>query len=288
MSLAACVGAVDSDGLPALSLVARSVNRLARAVIAFRPLQPHHSAMAIDRAIDVTGAATHDVTRDAATRHYSFYVGMAVACAATVFSGFAPSFYLRSPALPPLASRAIAHGVGMTCWVLLFLMQTILAATRRMRLHQWLGLAGAALAVLIVVSGVPLALSGARRGIFAGDSIAFLFVILVDLLAFSVFSAAGILLRRRKETHRTFMLLAMVSLLPPAISRWPIAVTHPAIIPAVVLAFVAAIAVRDRLVWNRFRAVSVWGGLALALSLPLRLAVSQTATWHAFARWLVR
>jgi hypothetical protein len=221
-------------------------------------------------------------------RHHRFYVGMAVACAATVFSGFAPSFYLRSPALPPLAFRAIAHGIGMTCWVLLFLVQTILAATRRMRLHRWLGLAGAALAVLIVVSGVPLALSGARRGIFAGDSIAFLCVILVDLLAFSVFSAAGILMRRRKENHRTFMMLAMVSLLPPAISRWPIAVTHPVIIPAVVLAFVAAIAVRDRLVWRRFRAVSVWGGLALALSLPLRLAVSQTATWHTFARWLVR
>jgi len=65
-------------------------------------------------------------------------------------------------------------------------------------------------------------------------------------------------------------------------------VTHPVIIPAVVLAFVAAIAVRDRLVWHRFRAISVWGGLALALSLPLRLAVSQTATWHTFARWLVR
>jgi len=244
--------------------------------------------MAIDAAIEPTGAVTHRVVRDATKRHDRFYVGMAVACAATVFTGFAPSFYLRSAVLPPLASRVIAHGIAMTCWVLLFLVQTILAAIRRMRLHRWLGLAGAALAVLIVVSGVPLALSGARRGIFAGDSIAFLFVILVDLLAFSVFSAAGIFMRRRKEIHRTLMLLAMVSLLPPAVSRWPIAVTHPVIIPVVVLAFVAALVVRDRLVWNRFHAVSLWGGLALAVSLPLRLLVSQTATWHAVARWLLR
>jgi hypothetical protein len=226
------------------------------------------------------------VTRTTRSPH-RFYVGMGVACVATVFSGFAPSFYLRSPSLPALRPVVVAHGLAMTCWVLLFLVQTMAVAAGRIRLHRSLGLAGAGLAVLIVASGVPLALSGARRGIFAGDSIAFLFVILVDLLAFSVFTAAGILMRRRRDVHRTFMLLAMISLLPPAVSRWPIAVTHPAIIPAVMLTFVAVIVVRDRLVWDRFHAVSAWGGLALLLSVPLRLAVSQTAAWHTVARWLI-
>ena len=80
----------------------------------------------------------------------------------------------------------------MTCWVVLFLIQTLVVASRRIRLHRWLGLAGAGLAVLVVASGVPLALSGARRGIFAGDSLEFLLVLLVDLVAFSAFTAAGI------------------------------------------------------------------------------------------------
>jgi len=219
-------------------------------------------------------------------RSHRFYVGMAIACAVTVFSGFAPSFYLRARSAPPLAPAVVAHGIVMTCWVVLFLIQTLVVASRRIRLHRWLGLAGAGLAVLVVASGVPLALSGARRGIFAGDSLEFLLVLLVDLVAFSAFTAAGIFMRRRKEIHRTFMLLAMISMLPPAVFRWPIAASYPPVIPAVVLTFVAAVVAHDRRS-GRPHAASLWGGLALALSVPLRFLVAQTAAWHAVARWLV-
>jgi hypothetical protein len=240
--------------------------------------------MAIDRAMDLTGAAAREASKRQA---HCFYAGMALACAVTVFSGFAPTFYLRSSSLPPLAPSVIAHGVAMTGWVLLFLAQSLLAAAGRIRWHRWLGAAGAVLAVIIVASGVPLALSGARRGIFAGDSLAFLLVILVDLLMFSVFTAAGLYSRRRKGCHRTFMLLAMISLLPPAIFRWPIAGAYPAIIPAVVLIFVAVVVAHD---WRseHSRAASLWGGLGLTLSIPLRFALAQSAAWHTVANWLVR
>jgi len=217
---------------------------------------------------------------------HRFYVAMAFACAVTIFSGFAPTFYLRSTALPPLAPAVVAHGLGMTCWVLLFQLQTVLGALGLIRWHRWLGFGGAALAVFVVVTGLPLALSGARRGIFAGDSLAFLLILLVDLLMFSVFVVAGICMRRRRETHRTFMLLATISLLPPAVFRWPIAGTYPAVIPAVVLIFVAVVVAHD---WrSRNRRAALWGGLGLTLSLPLRFAVAQTALWHAVANWLVR
>jgi hypothetical protein len=87
--------------------------------------------------------------------------------------------------------------------------------------------------------------------------------------------------------HRTFMTLAMVSLLPPAVFRWQVAMTHPAVIPAVVLTFVAVLIAHD---WRSGppRAASLWGGLALMLSLPLRLVVAQTTAWHAVASWLVQ
>jgi hypothetical protein len=239
--------------------------------------------MAIDAAIGVTGAATREAAKP---QPHRFYLGMAFACALTVFSGFAPSFYLRPASLPPLATAVVAHGIGMTCWVVLFLVQTMLAAAGRIKWHRWLGPAGAALAATLVLSGVPLALSGARRGIFAGDSLAFLLVILVDLLAFSAFAAAGIYTRRQREMHRTFMLLAMISLLPPAVFRWPVAVTHPLIIPAVVLTFVAAVIAHDLLI-GRLRAASLIGAIALLVSLPLRIAISNTSAWHSVAHWLV-
>jgi hypothetical protein len=38
---------------------------------------------------------------------------------------------------------------------------------------------------------------------------------------------------------------------------------------------------------GRVDRVYVWGGAILALSMPLRLALSGSAAWQAFARWLV-
>jgi hypothetical protein len=238
--------------------------------------------MAIDATIDMSGSAKAVAKR----QPHRFYVGMALACASTVFSGFAPTFYLRPASSSPLAPAVVVHGTAMTGWVLLFLVQTLLTTAGRVRWHQWLGPAGAVLAVFIVASGIPLAISGARRGIFAGDSLAFLLILLVDLFMFSLFVGAGIYMRRRRETHRTFMTLAMISLLPPAVFRWEVAITHPAVIPTVVLTFVAVLIAYDWLSGHP-RVASLWGGLTLMLSLPLRFAVAQTTAWHAVASWLV-
>jgi hypothetical protein len=67
----------------------------------------------------------------------------------------------------------------------------------------------------------------ARRGLPRGEPREFLLVILTDLLLFAIFVAAGIYNRHRSKAHKPLMLLAMVSMLPPSISRWPIAVKHP-------------------------------------------------------------
>jgi Flp pilus assembly protein protease CpaA len=34
--------------------------------------------------------------------------------------------------------------------------------------------------------------------------------------------------------------------------------------------------------------VSLWGGVAVLVSLPLRFAVAQTAVWHTIAIWIIR
>jgi hypothetical protein len=39
---------------------------------------------------------------------------------------------------------------------------------------------------------------------------------------------------------------------------------------------------------RRVHAVSLWGGLFLALSFPGRIALGHTAAWLTFARWLAR
>jgi hypothetical protein len=44
------------------------------------------------------------------------------------------------------------------------------------------------------------------------------------MLVFAILATAGILYRRRPETHKRLMLVATISLLGAAISRWPFAI----------------------------------------------------------------
>ena len=56
------------------------------------------------------------------------------------------------------------HGGLFTAWVLLFVAQTALVATRRVAVHRRQGLAGAVLAAAMIVFGTATALMTARRG----------------------------------------------------------------------------------------------------------------------------
>lgn len=94
--------------------------------------------------------ATTMIVEKTARRRTSkpFYTGMAIILAATVFLGFAPTFYLRGYVpLPlgvgPLYPLLVAHGLVNTLWFALFLAQTLLIAASRTDLHRRLGVLGA-------------------------------------------------------------------------------------------------------------------------------------------------
>lgn len=221
-----------------------------------------------------------------------FYTGMSLAIAATVFVGFAPTYYLRSHfRADPLPWLLHAHGAIFSAWVVLFLTQTGLVAARRVDLHRRLGFAGAALAVVMVAVGVATAIWSGRRDIAAGHAgaIAFLAVPLGDILAFSVLVAAGVVFRKRPETHKRLMLLATIALLPPSLARWPFAfmTSGPRAIYACNDLFVAACLAYDLATRRRIHPSVLWGGLFLLASQPLRLAIAQTGAWRAFAVALI-
>jgi len=215
-----------------------------------------------------------------------FYVGMALAALLIIAIGFAPTFYLRPRSLAPLAPLVVAHGVIFTAWIVVFLAQTSLIATGRTAIHRKLGFIGLGLAVVMLVMGPLIAISAARRGVLPGDPLAFLLVPIMDVVLFAVFVSLAYHYRRRSELHKRWMLLAIASILPPAISRWPLAVNRPIVVPVVLLLFLAARPVADRVAGTRVHPVSLWGGLFLLASLPLRFAVAQTEGWHRVARWL--
>jgi len=219
--------------------------------------------------------------------------------ALTTFAGFAPTFYLRSlfgapvslTGLTTITPVVMAHGLVFTAWVVLFVVQTSLIASRNVAMHRKLGVGGIVLAAVMVAVGLPTAFAAAARGSApAGmEPLVFLVVPVFDLMIFAAFFVAAVARRREKEVHKRLMLLAYCSIIPAAVGRIPGVV---ALGPGGLfgLAFLPAVAgaIYDR--WSRGRVTPIywWGIAILYLSIPGRLAVSATPAWHAFADFVTR
>ena len=150
--------------------------------------------------------------------------GLTIAVAAVIVAGFARNYYLRAwIGTRPISPMVHVHGFVMTAWVGLFLAQVLLVARQRTDIHRRLGILGACLAVVVLVLGIyTIAASIARQFPHASPALAArLFVDFdgVSLLLFAGLVTTALLHRRDPETHRRLMLVAMISLLPPAFGR---------------------------------------------------------------------
>jgi hypothetical protein len=93
-------------------------------------------------------------------------------------------------------------------------------------------------------------------------------------------------MRRDPQSHKRLMLLATINLLTAAIARWPgVLQAGPLAFFGLTDLFIVALAVWDFRTRGRLHPVTLWGGLALIVSQPLRLVASGTEAWLAFARW---
>jgi hypothetical protein len=225
----------------------------------------------------------------------AFYLGMALAIVLAVYVGFARSFFLR-PLFPgwPSPSEPIfyVHGIAFSAWCVLLVVQSGLVAGGHTALHRRLGVWGAALAGLMVALGTHAALVGARRPSgYIGvpvPALRFLAVPIFDMLLFGSFVALAIVRRRDSQAHKRWMLLATLNLVTAAIARWPgVAGGSPLLFFALSDLFLVPLLVWDWKTRGRLHPATAWGGAATLLSQPLRLVVSGTPAWLAFASWLV-
>jgi hypothetical protein len=103
------------------------------------------------------------------------------------------------------------HAVAFVGWLTLFTVQVALIRTGRADIHRRLGVAGAALAAVMVVLGPATALVvDAARFTATGRTPEFLAVQLSDILAFAGLTAAGLLMRRTSAAHKRLMLLGLI------------------------------------------------------------------------------
>ncbi|HWN18423.1 MAG TPA: hypothetical protein VNO19_05850 [Gemmatimonadales bacterium] len=223
-----------------------------------------------------------------------FYVGMAIAITITVFAGFSRSYFLKSWYGTPELSRLLhVHGVVFTAWVLFFLSQTVLVATGRTYLHRRMGIGGAVLAALVVIVGTTVAITRAKTGgspIPGVPPLGFLAIPFFDMVVFAVLVATALYYRHRLEAHKRLMTLSMISLLAAPIARMnflPLPPGPPTFFGLADL-FIVAMLVYDLSTRGKVHPATIWGGLLIVASQPLRLMISGTRPWLAFASWLTR
>src|SRR5712671_594335 len=117
-----------------------------------------------------------------------FFSSMALLMLATVFLGFAPTYYLAGVFRAPLPSLIIhLHGAAFSCWILLLVTQASLVSAGRVDIHRRLGIAGVLLACLMVILGVLAATDSlVREAGPAGRDPKFFYIIpLTDMLIFA-------------------------------------------------------------------------------------------------------
>ena len=242
----------------------------------------------------VTTAAAHPPFAALKARRrpfLSFYTGLGIAMALAVLVGFAPTYYLKTafgtPALAPLYH---VHGFLFTCWMLLLIAQPALVAAGRTPLHRRVGVAGGLLAAGMVVAALAVSIDLGRRGASPPGvpPLVFLVVPLTTVVVFPALIGAALLWRNHPETHKRLMLIGSMELVTAGFGRWPVVgPLGPIAYFAATDLFVLALLVHDRATTGRFHRATLWGGLFLIASQPLRLMIGGTDTWQAFARWLV-
>jgi hypothetical protein len=154
------------------------------------------------------------------------------------------------------------------------------------------------MAIAIVLLGTVGALMAASRPTGFIDvpvpPLSFLAIPFADLALFVGFVSLAFANRRRPQSHKRLMLLAAIALAEAGVARWPLAfMATPMPVPGIGMTelcldlFLVPLLVWDLASRGRPHPVTLWGGLVLVASLPLRFMLMGTHVWLAFAGWAV-
>jgi hypothetical protein len=227
---------------------------------------------------------------------HRFFVIAVAALIIAVLIGFGPTFYLKPFFTNPPIARAVIyfHGFVMTAWVVLFAVQVYFISSKKIKLHQKLGLAGVGLAVLVFITGLMVAISAARYGSASAPPaippLQFLIVPLGDMFVFAILFGAAIYYRKNSPNHKRLMLLTMINFVPPAVARFPGGLTDnygplwffgvPTVLSIVLIAL-------DTWYNRKLNKIFLFAGIFLIAGMWIRLPLSSTEAWLSFANRLV-
>lgn len=163
--------------------------------------------------------------RPFAIRHpwdQSFFLVYVVLIWAAILAGFVPEIvrhYAKGAPAQPWVVRL--HGTAFVGWLVLLTTQVLLIRNRKVRIHRRIGVAGAALAVVMVMMGLAASFVTQNRdlGTPKADP-GFLSVQLIDMIEFAGLVGAAISARNQPAAHKRLILLATLSLVDAGFARF--------------------------------------------------------------------
>jgi hypothetical protein len=240
---------------------------------------------------------------------WGFFVAMGYACAFVAVVGFFPTYW------GPLASGSFegalflhVHGLLFSAWPFFFIAQATTAVRGRFERHRALGYLGISLATAMLFTGIAVSIQGIDAGIgrgFEAQSRAFSIVPLTIVVSFAALVATAIARVRTPDAHMRLMLIASITLLPPAIARLlflalsPEGAARPGLgePPAVVFSLLPSLMsdvlilvalVRDWRVRGRPHPAYLYAGAFVLAVQFARVPASSTAAWHSVTTWLLK
>src|SRR6201992_1897878 len=244
----------------------------------------------------VTTNAVDGIRRKSSVERW-YFPAMAVLMIAIALVGFAPSIVDPSRRLAPITPLVAVHGILFLGWLILFLFQTVLIATRHVSLHRSMGVVAIVLLCVLVPLSWEVTVQMVRRGFdLSGDQMArsdpffgsiFNFFAVIE---FPVLAGTALAYRRHKEVHKRLMLFANIMLMVPAITHFfgHIGWLSPLTILGGLALLMLSAVVGDYLAVGRIHPLTVTLAVLLFLFQPIQAIVGGTAAWHHFAAWLVR
>jgi len=154
---------------------------------------------------------------------HPFFVGIALLIVAAVLIGFAHTYFLAGMFRAKLPSLLVhLHGAAFSGWIALLTTQVFLVSAKRVRWHMRLGVAGMFLAPLMIVLGFATMVAAIRRNFASMAEMRIILVVnTITLVLFGCLVLWAFLARRDSPSHKRLMILATLSILGPAIDRWP-------------------------------------------------------------------
>lgn len=242
----------------------------------------------------VASAENNKGLRMAAVVRPRFYPVIAIVLAVVVFLGFARTFYLRYWFdVRPMTLLMHLHGIVFTAWMALFIVQTRLIAANKVTTHMKVGIAGFALAMAVFVLGLATVIMSAaetRPRPMGMVSYQFVFVPFFIIVTFAVLVTSAVALRKRSPLHKRLMMLAMITVLPPATARliqlFGGSENFLLLQTSFTALFVVCCVAYDWFKYRLLHPVYVVGGTLLVLSWPFRVWVARTPAWEPIGKWM--